>query len=132
MNDSAKKMDKLSLELPPILKFSDSDMPIPLLFVLTPFWCPESTQTQEIWGSTERDKGEMKNEQKSSNIKAQRMEASSAESFQEFLPQKFHLATVTALAKGLEGDGGWPAMEGPSSQHILPVLPTRVENHDSE
>lgn len=51
----------------------------------------------------------MRNGQKS-NTEAQRMEASSSKELPRvFLPQKFHLATVIALALGLEEGGGWPA-----------------------
>ena len=102
------KWTKSPPEWLPTLRFSDSYMPIPLLFALTSFWGPGSTTNPGVLRLALTSKGRLRTGWKS-NIEAERLEASPAESFQVSLPQKFLLATVIALALGLEGGGSQPA-----------------------
>lgn len=128
-----RKWKKSPLRWLPILKFSDSCMPLHFSAICpSSILTPRVNTTQETWGGSERQgqgEGQVEEWYHRSLEDGSRL---CKELPRVFLPQKFHLASVIALAMGPGGGDGWSAMAGPSSQHILSVLLTRVKKKDCE
>lgn len=128
-----RKWVKSLLRWLPILKFSDSYMPLYFSAVYpSSFLTPRVSTTQETWGSSERQ-GQDKEQIEEWYPRSLEDGSQLCKGLPRLvLPQKFHLATVIALAMGLGGGDAWSAMAGPSSQHILSVLLTWVKKKDCE